>query len=65
MCFVNASTLWLRRPLVLPDVLLWWIPEPRIVDGGDVEVLGHSSDPGGDALLTSMVVRGYERDLEQ
>jgi len=62
--FVDSSALGLRRPLVLPDVLLGRVPEARIVYGGDIEVLGHSGDPGWEALLTSMIVGSDERHLD-
>ena len=62
--FVDTCALGLGRPLVLPDVLLGRVPEAGIVYGGDVEVLGHSGDPGGEALLARMVVGDDERDLD-
>jgi len=58
--FVDTGALRLRRPLVLPDVLVRWVPEARIVDGRDAEVLSDSLDPCGQALLAGMVVRDYE-----
>ena len=57
--FVDTRALGLGRSLVLPDVLLGRVPEAGVVYGGDIEVLGHSGDPGWQALLARMVV-GYD-----
>jgi hypothetical protein len=54
--FVDTGTLGLRWPLVLPDVFLGRIPEARIVDGGNVELLGDAGDPDGETLLAGTVV---------
>jgi hypothetical protein len=63
---VDASTLWLRGLGVLEGVtlVLRRVPEARIVDGGDVQVLGDSGDPGRNALLSGVVVGYNERDLD-
>jgi hypothetical protein len=58
--FVDTGALGLRRSLVLPDVLLRGIPEARIVDGGDAELLGDTGDPGWEALLTGPVIGNDE-----
>jgi hypothetical protein len=58
--FVDAGALGLRRPLVLPDVLLGRIPEARIVDGGNVELLGDAGDPDRETLLAGAVI-GYDK----
>jgi hypothetical protein len=63
MGFVDAGALGLRRSLVLEDVLVRRIPEARIVDGGDVEVLRDAGDPGWEALLPGVVVGRDKRDL--
>jgi hypothetical protein len=54
--FVDAGALGLRGAFVLPDVFLWGVPEARIVYGGDAELLGYAGDPGGEALLASVVI---------
>jgi hypothetical protein len=59
VCLVDTCALGLRWALVLELVLMGRVPEARIVDGGDIEVLGHSGDPGGDALLACVVVGDY------
>jgi hypothetical protein len=61
---VDAGALGLRGALVLENVLVGRVPEPGIVDGGDIEVLGDAGDPGGEALLASVVVGNNEGDLE-
>lgn len=53
----QRSCVFERVPLLLGRV-----PEPRIVDGGDVQVLGYSLDPGGKTVDRGAV--GFsERDL--
>lgn len=63
MCFVDTCALGLRGTLVLELVFLGRVPEARIVDGGDAEVLRHSGDPSREALLACVVVGDYKRDL--
>jgi hypothetical protein len=63
VCFVDTRALGLCWALVLPDVLLGWVPEARIVDGGDAELLGDSGDPGRKALLASVVIGDDKRYL--
>ena len=63
MGLIDTSAEGLRGSLVLELVLLRGVPEARIVDGGDVEVLCHSGDPGGDPLLARMVVGHNQGDL--
>ena len=63
MGLVDACTLGLWWPFVLPYILMGRVPEAGIVYGGDVEVLGHAGDPGGKALLASMIVGDDKRHL--
>jgi hypothetical protein len=62
MSLINSRALRLWWSLILEDVCLLfrWVPEPRIIYGGDVEVLGDSCDPCGDALLAYTTVGCYE-----
>jgi hypothetical protein len=62
--FVDTGTLGLRRALVLPDVLLGRVPEARIVDGGNVELLGDAGDPDGETLLAGAVIGDDKRYLK-
>ena len=60
MGFVYAGALWLLRPFVLEDVGLWWIPKSSIVYRRDTELLSYAGNPGGYALLSSVVIRHDE-----
>lgn len=66
MGLVDTSALWLRGLGVLESVtlILRRVPEARIVDGGDVQVLGNSGDPGRDALLSGVIVGYNKGDLD-
>lgn len=63
--FVDTSTLWLRGLGVLESVtlVLRRVPEARIVDGRDVQVLGDSGNPCRYALLSGVIVGDDEGDL--
>ena len=68
MCLVYAGTLWLWWTLVLEDVGLWGIPEAGIVYRRYTELLGYAGDPGGDALLSSVIIRydeGYLKGINK
>jgi hypothetical protein len=60
VCFVDTGALGLRWSLVLPYVLVGRVPEARIVDGRDTELLGYAGDPGWKALLARVVI-GYDK----
>lgn len=64
--FVNTSTLRLRRTLVLENVGCFFgrVPETSVVHGRYAEVLSHSFDPSGDALLSGVMVGHDQGDLE-
>ena len=63
MGFVDASTQRLGRRFILEDVLRGWIPEPRIVNGREFEVLGYAGDPGWEPFGSSVVVGDYQGNL--
>lgn len=65
MSFVDTGTQWLLGLLILEHILLAFgrIPESRIVDGRDGEVLGNACDPCRDTLLPFVIVGCYEGDL--
>jgi hypothetical protein len=61
--FIDSRALGLGRPLVLPHVFMWGVPEACIVDGRDAEVLSDSGDPGWEAFLAGVVIGDDERYL--
>lgn len=65
VCLVDASALWLGRALVLEDILLLFrrVPEARIVNRGDAELLSNAGNPSRYALLPSVVIWHDERHL--
>ena len=65
MRFIDAQARWFLGSLVLEDVflVLWRVPKPSMVDGGDREVLGHSGNPCGDTFLPCVIIGDHERDL--
>jgi hypothetical protein len=67
MGFIDTGARRLWRTLVLEDIAFvgGWVPEAGVVDGGDGEFLGDARDPGGDALLSGVVVGCDEGDLRQ
>ena len=64
MGFVDTGALGLCRSLVLPDILLRWVPEASVVDGRHAELLGYAGNPGWEALLTGAIVGDDEGDLQ-
>ena len=58
MCLIDPSAERLGWALVFEDIFLFFgrVPEPSIVDGGNIEVLGDSFDPSWNPFLTSVIV---------
>ena len=64
VCLVDPGALGLWRPLVLPLVLCWRVPEAGIVYRAHVQVLCDSLDPCGNPLGSGMVVWHNHADLD-
>src|SRR5271154_6005714 len=63
MGFVDSDGLRTRWRSILEDILLWRIPEYRIVDRRIRQILGDTFDPSRESI-DMLTLRGGHRDLQ-